>query len=75
MFLLSCHVPHRSVWSWVLLQLTQLMAGAYTWPETSKPHVETFCWPFTTVRLINCCLCACLPGESFLPLWQVERCQ
>lgn len=54
---------------------SQLTPGPNMQPMMGKPHPETFCWPFATARLINCCLCACLPGEKLSPLWQVVRCQ
>lgn len=54
---------------------SQLTPGPNTQPGVGKPHPGTFCWPVTTARLINCCLCACLPGEKLLPPRQVARCQ
>lgn len=52
--------------------------SAHVWHSqqgTAKLHPGMFCWLFTTARLINSCLRACLPGEKLSPLWQVARCQ
>lgn len=54
---------------------SQLMPGTQTQPGMGKPHPGTFSWPFTTARLINCCLCSCLPEEKLSPLRQVASCQ
>lgn len=44
-------------------------------PGTAKLQQGMFYCLFTTARLINSCLHACLPGEKLSPLWQVARCQ
>lgn len=71
-----CEGPGCPPWSEIGLCNSQLSAHAWhSPPETAKLHPGMFCWLFTTARLINSCLCACLPGEKLSPLWQVARCQ